>query len=67
MGMTAQWVVDLAPAESGTKVHIEQTGLIRLGSFHAPMFRFIMRLGGGAKMGPKDLIRRLMAAHGGAA
>ena len=65
VGMTAHWVVDLEPAEGGTKVNIEQTGLVRLGSFHAPMFRFIMRLGGGAKTGPQDLIKRLRAAHSG--
>lgn len=63
VGMTAHWVVGLEPAEGGTKVNIEQTGLVKLGSFHAPMFRFIMRLGGGAKSGPKDLIKRLTAAH----
>lgn len=65
VGMTSHWVVNLEPADGGTKVHIEQTGLIRLGSFHAPMFRFIMRLGGGAKTGPQDLIKRLAAAHSG--
>ena len=66
VNMTSHWVVDLEPAEGGgTKVKIEQTGLIRLGSFHAPMFRFIMRRGGGAVTGPRDLIKRLTAAHSG--
>jgi uncharacterized protein YndB with AHSA1/START domain len=66
VGMTAHWVVDLEPAGgSATNVRIEQTGLVRLGSFHAPIFRFIMRKGGGATTGPRDLIKRLAAAHGG--
>lgn len=61
--MTSRWTFTLEPADGGTKVTVEQAGRIDKGSFHSPVFRFIMRLTGGARTGPRDYLKRIAAAY----
>lgn len=61
--MTSRWIFTLEPADSGTKVTVVQEGRVDKGSVHTPMFRFIMRLTGGARSGPRDYLKRIAEAY----
>jgi hypothetical protein len=46
--MTARWEYELTKADGGTLVEIREEGTIKLGTWHAPIFRVMMRLMPGA-------------------
>ncbi len=49
--MTSTWIYVLDEKDGGTQVTIEGTTDIRRGTWHVPIFRVMMLLGGGVKKG----------------
>ncbi len=57
--MSARWTIELAPVAGGTRVTVVQTGTVESGTWHVPFFRFILRVVGGASMGPRAFLGAL--------
>ncbi len=49
--MTSRWKYTLEPAGEGCKLTIDGETYIRSGTWHVPIFRVMMCLGGGVKKG----------------
>ena len=49
--MTSTWKYALEPQGSGTKLTMDGETFIRRGTWHVPIFRVMMKLGGGVKKG----------------
>ncbi len=51
MPMTSRWEYTLEPTDEGCKLTIDGETYIRRGTWHVPIFRVMMALGGGVKKG----------------
>ena len=51
VNMTSLWEYSLAPAGEGCRVTLSDVTDIETGTFHSPIFRVMMVLGGGVKTG----------------
>lgn len=60
--MTCEWIVE--PGANGTHVRITTRGRIEDGTWHVPLFRFIMVTMGGANSGPREYLNALRASLG---
>ena len=49
--MTSRWEYTLEPANTGCRVTLSGTTDIETGTWHTPMFRIMMVVGGGVKKG----------------
>lgn len=52
--MTSRWEYTLEPAGDGCKLSIDAVTTIKTGTWHVPIFRVMMALGGGVKKGLDD-------------
>lgn len=52
--MTAEWTFHIEKTEGGSRITATNHTVIRSGTWHVPLFRFIMTLTKGAEMGLKD-------------
>lgn len=62
ISMTCEWIVE--PGADGTHVRITTRGRIEDGTWHVPLFRFIMVTMGGADSGPREYLNALRASLG---
>lgn len=60
--MTSEWILE--PAGSGTKVTVTTSGTIEDGTWHVPLFRFIMVTMNGANSGPREYLKALKTSLG---
>ncbi|MBL8878040.1 MAG: hypothetical protein JNG88_02880 [Phycisphaerales bacterium] len=60
--MTSEWVIE--PEGSGSRVTIRTSGTIEDGTWHVPLFRFIMITMNGANSGPREYLQALKASLG---
>lgn len=60
--MTSEWLIE--PEGSGSRVTIRTSGTIEDGTWHVPLFRFIMITMNGANSGPREYLRALKASLG---
>lgn len=63
--MTARWELTIRPEGDGCEVTLHQSTVIRRGTFHVPIFRLIMALGG-KDAGPRSYLDALAERVGGA-
>lgn len=49
--MTSRWTYTLEPAGEGTRISLSGVTDIRRGTWHTPIFRFMMVVGGGVRKG----------------
>ena len=57
--MRARWTIDLAPMGDGTHVTATNVTTISKGTWHVPLFRFLMRFMNGARRGVVHYLTRL--------
>ncbi|MEO0652014.1 MAG: hypothetical protein AAFZ65_15170 [Planctomycetota bacterium] len=62
--MTSEWEYRLDPLDGGTRLEVSGATHIRRGTWHMPIFRVMMRVGGGVRAGMRIQARMLAASLG---